>query len=324
VLAMPAFSPAAGTYTTTQTVSISAAAGTTIYYTTNGTTPTTSSSVYSSALTVSATETLEAIAVETGFTNSAAATAGYIIGSGPLAATPVFSPAGGHYAAAQSVTINDSTANATIYYTTNGTVPTTSSSVYSGTIAVNVGEMLEAIAIAPSFSQSKTASANYMLATATPVISPAGGGYNSAPTVTITDATSGAIIYYTLDGTNPTPSSPVYSGPIVPTNGQTIKAGAIGPDDTQSSTAVANYGLKSATPVISPGAGTYVGAQTVTITDLTPGVVIYYTTNGTAPTILSNVYSGAFTLSATGTVEALAVATGYTNSAISTAAIVVH
>jgi hypothetical protein len=183
--------------------------------------------------------------------------------------------------------------------------------------------MLEAIAVAPSHSQSNTATATYMFPTATPVISPAGGSYNSAPTVTITDATPGAVIYYTLDGTNPTLSSPVYSGPIIPTNGQTIKAGAVGPYDTQSSTAVANYGLKSAPPVISPGAGSYVGTQTVTITDVTPGVVIYYTTNGTVPTTSSNVYSGAFSMTATGTVEALAVAAGYTNSAVSTAAMTI-
>jgi uncharacterized repeat protein (TIGR03803 family) len=60
-----------------------------------------------------------------------------IVSSLPLAATPTFSPGSGTYGSAQTVTINDTTTGATIYYTNDGTTPTTSSAVYNGPITVS-------------------------------------------------------------------------------------------------------------------------------------------------------------------------------------------
>ena len=147
-VATPTFSPAAGTYTSAQSVAISdVTSNATIYYTTNGTAPTTSSTKYTGPITVSSTETLEAIAVATGNINSAVASAAYTITSPTPVATPTFSPAAGTYTSAQSVTISDATSGATIYYTTNGTTPTTSSTEYTGPITVSSTETLEAIAV---------------------------------------------------------------------------------------------------------------------------------------------------------------------------------
>jgi hypothetical protein len=85
----PAFSLAAGAYSSAQTVTISdATSGATIYYTTNRTTPTTSSAVYSGPIIVGASETLEAIAAATGYSNSAVATAAYTI-TAPTGGTDV-------------------------------------------------------------------------------------------------------------------------------------------------------------------------------------------------------------------------------------------
>jgi hypothetical protein len=77
------------------------------------------------------------------------------------AAPPVFSPAGGSYSSPQSVTITDSTAGATIYYTTNGSTPTTSSTTYTGAISVSSTTTIMAIATATGFSTSAVASATY-------------------------------------------------------------------------------------------------------------------------------------------------------------------
>jgi N-acetylneuraminic acid mutarotase len=321
----PTFSVAAGTYITAQTVKLAdSTSGATIYYTTNSTTPTASSAIYSKAITVSSSETIEAIAVAPGWANSAVASANYIIT--PPAATPVFSPAGGHYSSAQTVSISDATAGASIYYTVNNTAPTTASTPYTTPISVGNGETLEAVATAPGFSLSKTAVATYVLPAATPVFNPAGGVFSGPQTVTLTDATAGAAIYYTLNGVNPTTASTLYAGPIAVSTTETIKAMAIAPGDSQSSFAIADYALPAATPLIAPGSGTYPTPQTVTITDSTPGAVIYYTTSGLAPVpgkANTYVFSAPITISANETIETLVVAPGYANSPLVTATYVI-
>jgi hypothetical protein len=164
VTSAPAFSPPAGSYSTSQSVTLSSATtGAVIYYTTNGTAPTTASSVYNGAIAVGAgTTTIEAIAVASGASQSAVATAKYVVGS-TVTSAPTFSPGAGTYTTTQSVALSSATAGAVIYYTTNGTTPTTSSMVYSTPIQVAATETLEAIAIAPSLQTSSTASAVYTI-----------------------------------------------------------------------------------------------------------------------------------------------------------------
>ena len=80
-------------------------------------------------------------------------------------ATPTFSVAGGTYTAVQSVTLSDATSGATIYYTTNGNTPTTSSQVYTGqAIAVSITTTIKAIAVGvPGYAPSAVATAVYTL-----------------------------------------------------------------------------------------------------------------------------------------------------------------
>jgi pimeloyl-ACP methyl ester carboxylesterase len=81
-----------------------------------------------------------------------------------------------------------------------------------------------------------------------------------------------------------------------------------------------NGSAQTATPVFNPAGGTYaVGPQAVTIADSTPGAVIYYTIDGTTPTAGSIRYTGAITVNSTTTLEAIAVATGYSQSSVATA-----
>ena len=184
--------------------------------------------------------------------------------------------------------------------------------------------------MANGFSNSAVASATYTInlaAAATPVISPAAGTYSSTQSVTITDATAGATIYYTTNGTMPTASSSVYGGAISVGSTETIEAIAVAGGFANSAVATAAYTINlaaAATPVISPAAGTYSSTQSVTITDGTAGTAIYYTTNGTTPTASSTLYSGAITVSASETIEAIAVDNGFSNSAVATEAYVIQ
>jgi hypothetical protein len=158
-------------------------------------------------------------------------------------ATPTFSPAGGTYTGSVTVTISDATSGTTIYYTTDGSTPTTSSAVYTGPISVTQTTTIKAMAGASGMANSAVASASYTLQTATPTFNPPGGKYVLNLTVSISDATPGATIYYTTDGSTPTTSSAVYTGPIVnlPLTTTTIKAIAVAPGRSQSTVASATY-----------------------------------------------------------------------------------
>jgi len=73
-----------------------------------------------------------------------------------------------------------------------------------------------------------------------------------------------------------------------------------------------------ATPTID-GTTPFTTSTQVTIADATDGATIYYTTNGDDPTTKSTKYSAPFTIDATTTVKAFAVADGMTDSKIATA-----
>src|SRR5258707_5415901 len=140
------------------------------------------------------------------------------------------------------------------------------------------------MAAASGMTNSAVASATYTIQqqVATPTFSPAGGTYTGSVTLTISDATSGAPVYSTPDGSTPTTASTVYSGPITLTQTTTLRAMAAASGMTNSAVASATYTVqqRAATPTFSPAGGTYILNLTVTISDATPGATIHYTTDG--------------------------------------------
>ena len=162
MVATPTFTPTAGTYSEPQNVTIECETdGATIHYTTDGSEPTTDSPVYNSAITVSETTTIKAIAVKEGWINSATAEATYTFIQ--TVATPTFTPAAGTYNSTQNVTIECETDGATIHYTTDGSEPTADSPVFSSAITVSETTTIKAIAVMDGWNNSPTAEATYTI-----------------------------------------------------------------------------------------------------------------------------------------------------------------
>jgi hypothetical protein len=228
IVDQPTFTPAPGAYTTPQTVTLTDTnSDAKLFYTTDGSVPGSGSTPYTAPTVVGQTTTLEVTAVMRGYRNSSI-----------VYATP----------------------QASIFYMTNGSAPTASSTPYTGGIPVTSTTTIQAIAIAPNFSPSLVASATYTVAmpvAATPTFTPPAGTYNAAPSVQILDTTPGAQIFYTTDGSQPSMASIPYAGPINVASSEQISAVAYAKNYAASSVATAQYAI--ATTISSnPGQWTWI------------------------------------------------------------------
>jgi len=89
-------------------------------------------------------------------------------------------------------------------------------------------------------------------------------------------------------------------------------------------TATYTIAVPAAKPTFSLAAGSYTGTQTVSMSDVTSGATIYYTTGGTTPTASSAIYTGPVTVSASETLEAIAIATGFSASSVTSVAYTIN
>lgn len=146
-IATPTFSPESGTYYETQNVAISCVTPNTyIYYTIDGTNPSESVTAVEytdSPIVVDRSVTLKAVAMNDNLDFSDIATATYVIKPN----TPTFSLESGTYYGSQSVDILCATEDVSIYYTTNGDEPSSSSTLYTGTLTIASTTTLKAVAI---------------------------------------------------------------------------------------------------------------------------------------------------------------------------------
>src|SRR3989475_3333911 len=113
------------------------------------------------------------MAAASGMTNSSVTSATYTIQQS--VAPPSFNPAGGSFAGSVTVTMSTTTSGATIYYTTDGSTPTTASSVYTGPVPLTTTTTLRAMAAASGMANSSVTSATYTITQAAAPLNPAAG-----------------------------------------------------------------------------------------------------------------------------------------------------
>ena len=164
---------------------------------------------------------------------------------------PEFSLESGTYSEVQEVSLSSETGG-TIYYTTDGTDPSQSSSVYSEPILLEEEGETEIRAMAvnengiPSVVSSGTYVIEFPIVNA-PAVTPATGQYTEPTKITIT-VPDGYTAYYTMDGSTPTTESDKYTGPIdMPQNTQTIFSAILVNDNNGKATDVTtrNYITRS-------------------------------------------------------------------------------
>jgi len=251
----------------------SATAGATIYYTTDGTTPSAASTVYADVISVPEDTTIKAIAIKSGIENSPVSVFAYknkkVI---EYKETPVYKT----YAEAVSFTpeidneenvtlkLTTGTADAVIYYTTDGETPTAESNKYENPISLTEKSIIKAIAIKDKIEPSPVSVFSFAVTEKEVQVEvevekivekevekivekevKVDKTYAEAVTFTqttndegfvtsvnLSTATEGATIYYTTDGSTPTETSSEWETaiPVEADSGITIKAIAVKAD----------------------------------------------------------------------------------------------
>lgn len=239
-----------------------------------------------------------------------------------LVATPTLSVASGTYTTDRTVTVAVATSGATIRYTRTGVDPTESdATVTSGnTLAVTYSQTLKVKAWKAGMPASQVKAAVYTMQVAQPTLSPSGGTYTSAQTVTMTTATPGATLRYTTDGSTPTPASTAYTGAIAVATSTTVKVIGFKTDwsdsDLRTGTYTMHFGTLTA-PTVDPATGSYTNSVTVSMSAMA-GAAIRYTTNNTAVQSTSPLYTEPLAVDVTTTIRARAYHPDYTSSAETT------
>jgi hypothetical protein len=237
--------------------------------------------------------------------------------------TPVANPPAGAVAPGDAVTLTTATEGADIYYTTDGSAPDSTKTKYETPISITAALTIKAVAVKEGMEDSEVLTAAYTVnanRAGMPVPEPRSGSVRAGTQVTLTTATEGADIYYTLDGSTPdkTKTEMKYTGPVTINGALTLKAIAVKEGMEDSMMLEAAYTVftpeRAAKPAASPGAGEVDSGTTVTLATATEGADIYYTTDGSAPDSTKTKYETPISITAAVTIKAVAVKEGLDDS----------
>lgn len=208
---------------------------------------------------------------------------------------PEITPAAGRIAIGQEISISSASSSVAIYYTIDGTNPTAGSTLYTDPFVLTKNATVKAIALSPTRFASEIVSAEFEVPAAAPTFSVEAGTYDSPRTLTMSTATTGATIHYTLDGvTDPTVASATYSSALAINENTTVKAIAIHNEYGDSDITTTEYKIRAGAPQFSLEDTTpYRGTQQLTLTSETTGATILYTINGEDPSTSGLTYDPA-------------------------------
>lgn len=203
---------------------------------------------------------------------------------GPVSYSPWSN--GNVFSAPVSVEMTCDTPGTEIRYTTDGSDPTTSSTLYTGPVNLSTTTILRARAFLPTWVPSDASFDQYIFSYGTladPVITPNGGSGVDSLVVTLS-AEPGATIHYTTTDGWVDENSPIYSGPLtLMSTVEWFGARAFRPDYTPSQTVWAAFQVRPPAPTIDLPSGTYPLGQTTTVT-APPGATLHYSISGDEPT----------------------------------------
>ncbi|MBI9103745.1 MAG: chitobiase/beta-hexosaminidase C-terminal domain-containing protein [Spirochaetales bacterium] len=316
----PAADPSAGTYGSSQSISLSSLPGdAVIYYSLNGSIPDAEHGTeYTGPVTINTGAVLKAAAVSPAGIQSEVLTAEYIIDG--TVQRPVVDISQGLYFDPVNIVLS-APGDVTIVYTTDGDDPGPfgPGSFYSDPIPVTADTIIKAIAFdsTDTGNVSDIMTAEYRITdyVEDPVLELAGGTYNEDQTLTITCATADSVIFYTTDGTEPSGENGTpYTGSVTIDRTMTVKAVGTKTDWGESNPFSATYTMALSNVVPSLTSGTFNTPQTVELSSATSGDTIYYTLDGTTPDETSDTYTDPIAIDVSTTLKAVAKRDGWTDS----------